>query len=83
MRASKNGKEFEQLVRAIESAWIDQENVTIESPKKLRDKRTGRLREHDIVLTINESHHEVVVALECRDLSRRIGVPQVEAFRQK
>jgi Restriction endonuclease len=38
------------------------------------------LREHDIVLTFLEGHHELSVALECRDRLRRVGVPDVEAF---
>jgi hypothetical protein len=80
---SQKGKELEQLVRALESAWANKENVKIESPKRLRDKRTNALREHDVILTISEHHHDFVVAMECRDRSRPVGVNEVEAFHQK
>lgn len=80
---SRKGKQLEQIVHALELVWADKKNVIIESPKKLRDKVTGRLREHDVVLTITSNHHTLTVALECRDRSRRVGVGEVEAFHQK
>ena len=43
---------------------------------------TGRLREHDVVLTFSMQHHELIVAL-CRDRSRKVGVPEIEAFKKK
>jgi hypothetical protein len=52
-------------------------------PKRLVDKDTGRLREHDVVLTFAEGHHELLLALECRDRSRPVGVPDIEAFHSK
>jgi hypothetical protein len=58
----------------------DGAKVKVESPKRLIDKDTGRLREHDMVLTFLEGPHELCVALECRDRSRPVGVPEVEAF---
>jgi ethanolamine ammonia-lyase small subunit len=36
-----------------------------------------------VVLSIAREHHELVIALECRDLSRKIDVGAVEAFRSK
>lgn len=54
-----------------------------ESPKFFTDKVTGQQREHDVVLTITHDHHELVVALECRDRSRPVGVDAVEAFHTK
>ena len=47
------------------------------------DKDTGRQREHDVVLTFSLGHHTLVMALECRDRSRKVGVPDLEAFRNK
>lgn len=49
----------------------------------MRDKSTGRLREHDVVLTITSGHHTVLVAVECRDRSRPVGVTQLEGFAKK
>ncbi|MCH7888733.1 MAG: hypothetical protein IIA00_05590 [Proteobacteria bacterium] len=79
----KPGERFHRLVEHIERAIAANDRVTIESPKKLRDKDTGRLREHDIVLTFHEKHHVITMSLECRDRSRLIGVPQIEAFQKK
>lgn len=42
----KTGKSLEQLVSSLEKALGDSENVVVESPKRLKDKITGRMREH-------------------------------------
>jgi hypothetical protein len=80
---SKAGKSLEELVSSLENVLGDSGNVVVESPKRLRDKITGKLREHDVVLTINQAHHQVIVAIECRDRSRPITVNQVEGFCKK
>lgn len=80
---AKTGRDLQQLIRAIEGARAAGQPISIESPKRIRDKITGKLREHDVVLTIAHEHHELVVALECRDRSRPIGVDAVEAFQNK
>src|ERR1700730_6033228 len=79
----KPGDNLQRLVTAIERATHAASNVRVESPKRLRDKDTGRLREHDVVLTFVLEHHSVLLAIECRDRSRKIGVPEVEAFSNK
>jgi hypothetical protein len=58
-------------------------NVRVEAKKRLPDKDTGQLREHDVVLTFSHGHHEFLLALECRDRSRPVGVDHVEAFHAK
>ncbi len=58
--------------------------MQIEAPcRRLRDRDTGRSREHDIVITWDRGHHRTLTALECRDRSRPVGVPAVEAFAHK
>src|ERR1051326_1310574 len=79
-RRLPNGRDLQRLIHAIESSLHDGAKVKVESPKRLIDKDTGRLREHDMVLTFLEGPHELCVALECRDRSRPVGVPEVEAF---
>ncbi|HEY0607729.1 MAG TPA: restriction endonuclease [Herpetosiphonaceae bacterium] len=79
----KPGRALETLIEHLEKALSDNPNVTIESPKRLPDKVTGRLREHDVVLTFKEHHHELKVAFECRDRSRPVTVEQVEGFSRK
>ncbi|MCG2639410.1 MULTISPECIES: restriction endonuclease [Bradyrhizobium] len=80
---ANDGKDLQRLIRIIESARAAGTNIKIESPKFFADKVTGKQREHDVVLTITHDHHELVVALECRDRSRPVGVDAVEAFHTK
>lgn len=77
------GENLQRLIKVLERITNDAPNVNVESPKRLRDKDTGRLREHDVVLTFSFDHHTMMLALECRDRSRKVGVPDVEAFRNK
>lgn len=79
----KTGKSLEKLITSLEKALVDSGNVVVESPKRLTDKITGKLREHDVVLTINQAHHQVIVAIECRDRSRPITVNEVEGLWKK
>jgi hypothetical protein len=76
----RQGKSLETLIEQLESSLAKSEDVTVSAPKKLRDRITGRLREYDVVLTVNQGHHEVLIAIECRDRSRPITVNQVEGF---
>ena len=78
----KNGKALEQLIKILETDLADS-CATVESSKRLRDAVTGKFREHDILITLRNGHHHVLIALECRDRSRRVGVPDVEAFLKK
>jgi len=79
----KQGRDFEKLIHHIERVTCKNDDVTVESPKRLRDISTGRLREHDVVVTVRQAHHTLTVAIECRERSRPIGVSQIEAFAQK
>jgi hypothetical protein len=79
----KDGKALQVLVHAIETLISGSPNVRVESPKRLPDKDTGQLREHDVVITFTQAHHEFLLALECRDRSRPVGVPDVEGFHAK
>ena len=79
----KPGRNLEELVRAIEKLLGIEGEMTADSPGWLTDKTTGRPREHDVVLTVNSGHHKLIIAIECRDRSRKIGVNDVESFVQK
>lgn len=79
----QHGKAFESLVSSLEKALVDNPNVTVHSSMRLPDRTTGKLREHDVVLELKERHHSLLIAIECRDRSRPIGVPQIEAFGAK
>ena len=79
----KKGRSLEKLVAYLERSLSKNESVTVESPKRLRDKSTGRLREHDVVLTVKSGHHTFFIAVECRDRKRPVGITQLEAFAKK
>jgi hypothetical protein len=79
----KQGRSLEILVEKLERLLANDAGVHIESPKRIRDTQTQKLREHDVVLTYSQSHHELIVAIECKDRSRPVGVPDIEAFESK
>ena len=79
----KQGRSLELLVEKLERLLANDARVHVESPKKIRDTQTQKLREHDVVLTYNQSHHELIVAIECKDRSRPVGVPDIEGFYTK
>lgn len=79
----KPGRSLEKLVAYLERHFASSDTVTVESPKRLSDKTTGKKREHDVVLNVKSGHHRMIVAIECRDRSRPVGVPHVEAFAKK
>jgi len=77
----KAGKSLERLIKHLEVMLARESgSVLVESPKRIPDITTGKDREHDVVITINEHHHELRIAVECRDRSRPITVNQVEGF---
>ncbi|MBA4757398.1 restriction endonuclease [Sphingosinicella sp.] len=76
----KPGENLQRLVAFLEKQLTE---AKIESPYRLRDKITGRMREHDVVIFSKNGHHDLIIAIECRDRSRPIGVGQVEEFSTK
>lgn len=63
---------------------MNKHGAEIEAPcRRLLDRDTGKPREHDVVITWDHGHHKIVTAIECRDRSRPVGVPDVEAFADK
>jgi len=79
----KPGDDLQNLIAAIERVVHRDSNVKIDVSSRHRDKDTDGPREHDVVLTFTLKHHTVTMALECRDRSRPVDVPAVEAFYQK
>lgn len=79
----KPGKRLEGFVATLEKVLVGNKDTRVESPYRVPDRTTGTLREHDVAVIITRGHHELVTAIECRDRSRPVGVPQVEAFHQK
>ena len=77
------GKSLERLIAMLESA-LASTGARIEAPcRRLIDRDTGKPREHDVVITWDHGHHQIITAVECRDRSKPVGVPDVEAFADK
>lgn len=80
----KPGRSLETLVACLEQMLAGAANVRVESPKMLPDRTAmGELREHDVVLTVKQQHHELLIAIECRDRSEPVGIDDVEGFSEK
>jgi hypothetical protein len=77
------GRALEQLTATLERVLGTGTSAHIESPAHLTDRVTGERREHDVLLRIKTSHHETLIAIECRDRSRKITVNDVEGFYMK
>ena len=77
------GKPLEQLIATLERVLANGTTAGIESPAYLADRITGERREHDVLLRVRTSHHETIIAIECRDRSRKTTVNEVEGFYQK
>lgn len=77
------GKGYEKTVATIERVMATNRDVQVVSPAKLVDKVTGKLREHDVLLRANVGHRTMLVAIECRDRSRKVTVNEVEGFALK
>jgi hypothetical protein len=79
----RSDRSLEKLVEYLHGQLIESGSVVIESPKYLRDNSTGRLRRHDVILTVTSGHQTFLVAIECRDRNRPVGLSQLWAFAMK
>ena len=79
----KPGEAFHQLTALFERVFSCQENVTVETGKRIADIDTGQPRDFDIFLTIRVGHHTLTTAIECKDHGRPVDAPLIEAFETK
>lgn len=78
----KNGKALEQLVKLIHEALKDQDNTTILSNQNIKTSN-GVSREIDVLVKSEINGIEIVIAIECKDYSRRVGVEKIDSFKTK
>lgn len=76
------GQAFQNLVAMIERAITGQDGVKMETNVFVKDA-DGDMREHDILLTHTEGLRVTKTAVECKDHGRKVGKPDLEAFRSK
>jgi hypothetical protein len=79
----REGRDLETLVAALEKAASSDASLKVQSPYIAIDRITGSKREHDVGIFVTQNHREIIIALECRDRSRNVTVPEVEAFESK
>jgi hypothetical protein len=77
-----NGRVFEELVALLERRLAGKD-VQIDQRVRLPARTTKQPREFDVVLIWAVGHHRGRVAIEARDRSTVVGVPEVEAFHAK
>jgi Restriction endonuclease len=76
------GQAFQNTVAMVERAIAGQDGVQMETNVRVKDA-DGDLREHDILITHTEGLRVTRTAVECKDHGRKIGKPELEAFRSK
>lgn len=54
-------------------------NATITHNERLRD-RHGHLRQFDVVIRAKVGGHNILGVIECKNLNKRVGTPEVDAF---
>src|SRR5688572_16049589 len=74
------GIPFEKAVAAVQAMLDPAAEVTHNT--RLRD-RLGHWRQFDVVIRVKAAGHEILGVIECKDLQRPIGTPELNAFADK
>lgn len=77
----KAGEEFEDLVEVISKQLHKKAIVT--KNDKIKDIHTGKNRQIDISIRINDGPTKFLAIIEARDRSRKVGVPYLEQVKTK
>lgn len=73
-------KKFEEAVANIQSLFTP--NAEVKRNARIID-RLGHRREFDVVIEDNWSGQSLLGVIECKNLKKRVGTPEVEAFKEK
>ena len=77
---ARTGEDFERAIAAAYELMGGEADV--EHDVRLSDKH-GNTRQFDVVLRSKMVGHELLGVIECKDLNRKVGTPEVEAFLTK
>src|SRR5947208_295973 len=77
----RRSNSFQQLIADIEASLAADAEVS--ESKMLTDRATGEQREVDVYIRQRIGDHEVTIAVECRDQSRRGDVGWIEQIATK
>lgn len=79
---SKSWRKFEKVVQLIEYA-LAPKGAIVTSPDRIADKVTGELREVDVSIKMDVGSSEILIAVECRERSRKQDVQWIEQIAEK
>ncbi|RFZ89915.1 hypothetical protein D0C36_24030 [Mucilaginibacter conchicola] len=82
MARKNDGKQLERLVGLIHEAIKESSGTIVQTNVKLKNT-SGVLREFDIIIRSIVSDVEIVIAIECKDYTKAVGVEKLEAFKGK
>jgi hypothetical protein len=74
------GIPFEVAVTALQGMMDS--NATVTHNERIKD-RLGHWRQFDVVIRAKVGGHDILGVIECKDLNRRVGTPEVNAFADK
>jgi hypothetical protein len=75
----RKGKDLEKIITAIEKSLPSQGKVI--PNYRVKDKETGRSRQIDIAIINKDAYREIFCMIEVKDLSRRVGSPDIEKLK--
>jgi len=75
--SGNKGISFEKAVAAIQKMVDPTANVA--HNERIRD-RHGHLRQFDVVIRTKVAGRRILGVIECKDLKKRVGTPEVDAF---
>ncbi|HET7463943.1 MAG TPA: restriction endonuclease [Longimicrobium sp.] len=74
-------KEFEQLVARLHAACLP--NAVVEHNVKLFGRRSNRMRQIDVLIRTTTGPYTTLIAIECKQKARAVGIGQVDEFSAK
>ena len=76
MQSPKKWKKFEDIVAKVRKDFSP--NATIKTREKILGKKSGCPRELDITIRETIGPDEMLIAIDCKDLSRKVDIKKVE-----
>ena len=73
---------FESVVQVVQKTFVDHPNTQIHRRYRIPNN-AGRKREIDVFIETTVNGINLKVAIECKDLKRKVSVTQIEAFKGK
>ena len=76
-KEDKPGRSFEKAIAAIQKK-LDP-SATVSHDERIVD-RFGHSRQFDVIIRGKVGSHDILGVIECKDLGKKVGTPEVESF---